>query len=609
MKKAVLILIVCCLFVPVSFAAATEKNPKTVNYFLHWSITDSEAKELAKWDFLVLDMEVQENSPSQLRLIRQLNPRIKIVAYIASQNLFEPDYDSNESVLRKKINQSINDSWWLRDESGNRLSDWPNTHIFNVTDYCPQNDLGQRFNDFLPQFVADNIESSGMWDGVFYDDVWNGASWFNNGNISLLNNGQRNSAVELNNAWINGIKKIFNKTRILWPKAIIVGNGSFANDYNNYLNGWMLENFPTPWENGGTWSGVIKSYLKFSSSSKNYNIINGFSNNQNDYRDFRYGLTSALLGDGYYSFDYGSADHAQLWWYDEYDNNLGSKQAPAYNLLDKNNQTIKPGLWRRDFTGGIALVNSTDKEQKYAFTKEQFEHLRGNQDKIINNGQNVNWIRLAPHDGVILLKQSVLIYNNWFSNGNFFRVYNNKGSQIRNGFFAYLDNYQGSQTLLLLNDGRVLSSSGGYLNILNNGKKILSFKPYGNFKGNFAIAVGNLDKDNSLEIITGAGSGGGPQVRIFKANGKVISSFMAYDKNFRGGVNIAVGDVDGDGSNEIITGAGSGGGPQVKIFNASGKLKGSFMAYDKNFREGISVAAYDINGDGLSEILTGISNF
>jgi len=107
----------------------------------------------------------------------------------------------------------------------------------------------------------------------------------------------------------------------------------------------------------------------------------------------------------------------------------------------------------------------------------------------------------------------------------------------------------------------------------------------------------------------GAGAGGGPQVMIFDLNGKLKSSFMAYDKNFRGGVNVAVGDVDGDGQNEIITGEGKGGNSQVKIWNSSGQLKSSFMAYDKNYKDGVFVAASDINNDGQAEILTGISGF
>ena len=610
MKKALFItIIIFCCFVPAYFVGAKEKNPKTVNYFLHWSITESEARELAKWDFLVLDMEVQENSPSELQLIRQLNPKIKIIAYITSQNLFDSSFNSNEAVLRKDLAQGIDDSWWLRDESGNRLSDWPSAYVLNVTDYC-KSVGGKRFNDFLPEFVANNIMSSGFWDGVFYDNVWNGASWFNNGNISLSDNGHRNSASELNSAWVNGMKKIFNRTKELWPQAIIVGNGSFVSDYQNSLNGWMLENFPTPWENGGTWSGVIQSYLKLSGSSANYNIINTAATNANDYKRFRYGLTSSLLGSGYYSFDFGPSDHAQLWWYDEYDVDLGSKQNAAYNLLDKNNKTIKPGLWRRDFTNGIALVNSTDKEQKYVFSKEEFERIRGTQDLSINNGQKINWIKLAPRDGIVLLKSPTTIRDNWFSNGNFFRVFNIQGVQVRNGFFAYIDSYQGSQPLLFhdfwnSSDEQIASVSGGALNISRNGKQVLSFRPYAAFKGNFGIATADLDGDGDEEIITGAGFGGGPQVRIFNLAGKVKGSFMAYDKNFRGGVNVAVGDLDGDGKAEIVTGAGFGGGPHVRIFDMSGKVKSQFMAYDKNFRGGVNVAVGDVDNDGIKEIITG----
>jgi hypothetical protein len=608
MKKLIIVTIILFL-IPIVPLLAKEKNPKTVNYYLHWSITESEARELSKWDFLVLDMELQENSPSELRLIRQLNPGIKIIAYITSQNLFESSFNSNEAVLRKDLVRGVSDSWWLRDEKGNRLSDWPNAHVINVTDYCTSVN-GKKFNDFLPEFVADNIKASGLWDGVFYDNVWNGASWFNGGNISLSNNGRRNSAAELNSAWINGMKKIFTKTKELWPQAIIVGNGSFVNDYLKSLNGWMLEDFPTPWENGGTWSGVIQSYLKLSGGSQNYNIVNASGSNQYDYARFRYGLASSLMGNGYYSFDFGPQDHARFWWYDEYEVDLGSKQTAAYNLLDKNNNTIKPGLWRRDFTGGVAIVNSTDKEQKYAFSKEEFEKIKGTQDPVINNGQKINWLKIAPRDGVILLKQPSIVKNSWFSNGNFFRVFNTQGVQIRNGFFAYIDGYQGSQPLLVQDffgsgEEQIASVSGGALNISSNGKQVLSFRPYDAFKGNFGISIGDLNGDGSSEIVTGAARGGGPHVRIFDLKGKVKGGFMAYDKNFRGGVNIVVGDLNNDGLAEIITGAGVGGGPHVRIFDASGKVKSQFMAYDKNFRGGVNVAVGDIDGDGFKEIITG----
>jgi len=126
-----------------------------------------------------------------------------------------------------------------------------------------------------------------------------------------------------------------------------------------------------------------------------------------------------------------------------------------------------------------------------------------------------------------------------------------------------------------------------------------------NFNGSINLAVADLNSDNNQEIIIGAGTGGGPQVRIFDNSGNLKGQFFAYDPKFRGGVNVAVGDIDGDGRNEIITGAGIGGGPHVRIFNEQGELKGQFFAYDPKFRGGVNVAVGDIDGDGRNEIITG----
>ncbi len=44
--------------------------------------------------------------------------------------------------------------------------------------------------------------------------------------------------------------------------------------------------------------------------------------------------------------------------------------------------------------------------------------------------------------------------------------------------------------------------------------------------------------------------------------------FLAYDAAFTGGVFPTFGDVTGDGVPEIVTGAGAGGSPHVKAFDA-----------------------------------------
>src|SRR5262249_41954585 len=64
-------------------------------------------------------------------------------------------------------------------------------------------------------------------------------------------------------------------------------------------------------------------------------------------------------------------------------------------------------------------------------------------------------------------------------------------------------------------------------------------------------------------LAVGADAGGGPQVKVYNADGSVRFSFFAYDASFTGGVRVATGDVTGDGVDDIITGAGPSGGPHV----------------------------------------------
>jgi len=595
------------------------KYPKLANLFFRWDITPAEAKDLAKWDVLIIDMDVQTYSPNSLKLLKQYNPNIKLVAYLASQEI-RGDSGTLNGTLRQKLFNRINYQWWLKDGGGNKVAWWPQNPMLNVTSDCPVVN-NQRWSDALPWFVKTEIMSTGYWDGVFYDNVWDNISFMSSYSIDLNGDGQAEAVGDLNAKWKSGMETLLSNTRnILGSDALVLGNGGEA--FYKYMNGTLYEHFPVK-----GWADMMKKYRFINDNGYNpalgiLNVNVNNNGNQKDYKKMRFGLTSSLLDDGYYSFDNGDQSHRETWWYDEYEAYLGQPAGEAFNIATSSSNFSdgplrqsfsEAGVWRRDFKNGLVLVNSSGKEQ-YVDLGGEYEKLNGDQDPSVNDGSFISDLDLAPQDGVILLRPIDKIVNAAFGNGSFARVFNGYGHQSRTGFFAYNDAFKGSTQIIekdLDNDGlrEIIVADATAVKIYNQQKELLDvFFPYGEkYNKGINIAVGDLDNNGTLEIVTGTDKGGGPQIRVFNNQGKLINpGFFAYASNFRGGVNVAVADLNGDGWLEIVAGAGYGGGPHVRVFAPDGRLiNPGFFAYDKSFRGGVNVAAGDIDGDGVDEIVTG----
>ena len=131
--------------------------------------------------------------------------------------------------------------------------------------------------------------------------------------------------------------------------------------------------------------------------------------------------------------------------------------------------------------------------------------------------------------------------------------------------------------------------------------------PYSGFTGGVFVASGDVNGDFVPDVVTAPAAGGGPHVKVFSgSDGGLLRSFFAYNPAFRGGVSVATGDVNGDGFADVITGAGPGGGPHVKVWDGeSGVPIRGFFPYDTSYRGGVFVAAGDLDGDGVAEVITG----
>jgi hypothetical protein len=130
--------------------------------------------------------------------------------------------------------------------------------------------------------------------------------------------------------------------------------------------------------------------------------------------------------------------------------------------------------------------------------------------------------------------------------------------------------------------------------------------PYTNFHGGIYVASGNVNNNGFDDIVIGPGPGIGPLVRVFDGGTTTyIHAFNAFDAAYMGGVRVAAGDVTGDGRADIYAATGPGSLAQVKVFNGVNlATERNFLPFGANFTGGIFVAAGDVNGDGVSDIIT-----
>ena len=259
-------------------------------------------------------------------------------------------------------------------------------------------------------------------------------------------------------------------------------------------------------------------------------------------------------------------------------------------------------------------------------------------------------------NGSILLNNSVLSVSvtlpatQILSVGNSFTIIKNDGTDLINGTFLNqpqgslytVDNYTfrisytgGTGNDVTLTVSSVVSppivivpgvkqtfatgidAGGGPLVTVNysDGHTSSFFAYDQNFRGGVRVAMGDINGDGNVDLITAPGVGGGPNIKIFNlVSGTPIqvADFFVFEAAFFGGLYIAVGNLNNDGFGDIIVGAGPGGGPRVSAYAGSQNfsINGStvmttFFAYAPQFTGGITVAAADRTGEGLDEIVTG----
>ncbi|MFM8274354.1 MAG: beta strand repeat-containing protein [Gemmata sp.] len=139
---------------------------------------------------------------------------------------------------------------------------------------------------------------------------------------------------------------------------------------------------------------------------------------------------------------------------------------------------------------------------------------------------------------------------------------------------------------------------------LKTGAEVRSFLPFGGYMGGLTLSTADVDGDGKADIVVGTATQT-THVKVFSgATGAELRSFIAFP-GYSGGVKVAAGDTNGDGFADIAVVAGAGGNGHIKVLDGrTGAVTTSFLGYTGYLGE-INLAVGDVDGDGKGEVITG----
>lgn len=373
--------------------------------------------QLAKQSVMILNyypgMTVGgESMDSVVKAIKSINPHALIFLYTQSDYQNPSGSPDAWTDYRNKLNSM---KWWLYPDTSDtspvpvQSGSW---YTVNNSVNTPKDSSGEDSIDWITNWYVNNYyKPNPDIDGFFMDNVFIkpnvAGDWYRNGQLLQPSDPKAQAAIQ------SGYERYFSLVRTLMPGKYEIGNiaewgqsGEVPSGYQNMADGGVLETMlGQSWaiESWGGWQAMMTQYNRAMAALKSPKlaIFNQWGS-PTDYQSFRYGFASCLMNDGYYSFTDESKGYTGVVWFDEYNANLGQPTSAPPTAAWQN------GVWRRDFTNGIALVNPKGNGQQTVQLGGTFVKIKGGQDPSVNSGQSVTSVTLKDRDGIILLRQAPL---------------------------------------------------------------------------------------------------------------------------------------------------------------------------------------------------------
>jgi hypothetical protein len=285
---------------------------------------------------------------NQAAAIRAANPYAKVLAYqYATKG--RPELNPLTAEWQNASPGDPGYNCLLRDSNGEILL-YAGHPMNNMTHpYCRALLVQQNVELFLSQRPDEGADLA--YDGIYWDLLHAHISWLGD-DIDGDLDGQPDDLNALDAAYEAGVEAFLTEVRAYLPNVMLVGNEA-PHDYAPWINGRLYEWHLAAVLNGSdwlTWDAVAVDYLgwtpsgqapllTFLGSAPEPTYTEKFyprclcemapameAEAAASYQRMRYGLTTALMGDGLFSYDYGLS-HGQLWWYDEFGAPAGDQQS------------------------------------------------------------------------------------------------------------------------------------------------------------------------------------------------------------------------------------------------------------------------------------------
>ncbi len=351
--------------------------------------TEIELRLLGRNDLLIGGLNVPEARAERTELasrvarLRQLNPRIVVLDF----SLSAPYWGRHEKVQPPE-------SCFLHTVEGGRIEGWPGYDMLNFAE--------PRTAEFLAGRVPPRIDGLGL-DGFFVDCMFDHFdSWAveiesrKKVRIDADGDGKEDSSESLNAAWRSGKLALLKALRReLGEEVFLMVNAQRAAEYAKpFANGNYLEDYvdymsTINWD----WKSVLDLYREWCRAphQPTCTTINSTSLYWPEYESprrlpvdecaevldrgygvlssMRFGLATALMGDGFFGFDLNTRWRGQHWWYAEFDAPLGDPRGEA--------EAFEDGTWRREFENGFVVVNPQPRRARLKLGSHYRDYTNG----------------------------------------------------------------------------------------------------------------------------------------------------------------------------------------------------------------------------------------